>query len=461
MKPLIAVCLHDGFYGCGTGAGVANRAFLEALIALLPAGAVDMIVLPVEISTASAEYDAEWHARSLQLVDQVGGQVFPLDNGTAGSTRWGGLPSFRILAEHAAEVLIDLFPNPGGAIAGQRLVVAHDVPFYGLATTLPPDLIASLLLVAHSTAGVHCPADRERVAWEKRGLRRVARYGGRIGAISEHMRRHLMGDYELPAVALADLPIGLSRADWERRPSSGFMLPTPAAGGFWLAMGRAVAYKGFDDLLDALALLRDTGEQPRHLVLAAVTDSGRINDHQAHLADRIAAEQLDVTLYNEFSADIQNLLAHPAIHGVIVPSRAEPFGRIPLEAYAAGAAPVVATAVGGLAEQVVDGLTGFTAAPSDPAALARALRRALHQAADERSSMRAAGAALAARYGTAATVGALLASRRFPIGTLRHRAADWVRPGGPWSVRDAERAAGSVSSCPWTAWTARSPSWCG
>jgi glycosyltransferase involved in cell wall biosynthesis len=33
-------------------------------------------------------------------------------------------------------------------------------------------------------------------------------------------------------------------------------------------------------------------------------------------------------------------------------SRAEPFGRIPLEAYAAGASPVIATTAGGLAEIV-------------------------------------------------------------------------------------------------------------
>jgi hypothetical protein len=233
VKPFIAVCLHDGFYGCGTGAGVANRAFLEALVTLLPAGAVDLAVLPVEISPAAAEYDAAWHAHSLQLVDQVGGCVIALDNGTCRATRWGGLPAFRVVAEHAAEVLIDLVPDQRSGVTGQagRLLVAHDVPFYGLSTTLPRDLLADLVVVAHSTAGVHCPDDLDRVTWEKRGLGRAARYGGRIGAISEHMRRHLTGDYELPAAAVVDLPIGLGPADWHRRPSPGFTLPAPAAGG--------------------------------------------------------------------------------------------------------------------------------------------------------------------------------------------------------------------------------------
>ena len=59
----------------------------------------------------------------------------------------------------------------------------------------------------------------------------------------------------------------------------------------------------------------------------------------------------------------------------MIPSRSEPFGRVPLEAYAAGAAPVVATTAGGLAEQVIDGVTGFTAAPADPVSLAAAIER--------------------------------------------------------------------------------------
>lgn len=400
---LLTVCMHDGFYGCGTGAGVANRAFLEALITLDRDEDLDLVILPIEISTDSTEYDRAWHTQSLQLVEHAGGRIIPVDNGTGRTTRWGGFPAFQAAAKHAAQTLTEVASQPG--THRRRLLIAHDVPFYGLATTLPTDMVTDLVLVAHSTAGIHCPDDRARVAWEAQGLRHTAELGGRIASISEHMRNHLVRDYGLPTESLIDLPIGLGPTDWARPVPTDHALPQAARDGFWLAMGRAVPYKGFDDLLDALHVLRDAdGPRPPHLILAAVTDAGQPTDYQHHLADRIESEHLDATLLTRFSVDLQNLFTHPALRAVLVPSRAEPFGRIPLEAYAAGAAPVVATTAGGLSELVIDDHTGFTAAPNDPASLASALRRAQRQTREDLDAMRKNAMRVAHRYDTQSSV---------------------------------------------------------
>jgi glycosyltransferase involved in cell wall biosynthesis len=60
----------------------------------------------------------------------------------------------------------------------------------------------------------------------------------------------------------------------------------------------------------------------------------------------------------------------------VVPSLYEPFGLVALEALACGV-PVIASAVGGLKEIVVDGECGVLVPPGDAAALARALRQLL------------------------------------------------------------------------------------
>jgi glycosyltransferase involved in cell wall biosynthesis len=128
--------------------------------------------------------------------------------------------------------------------------------------------------------------------------------------------------------------------------------------------------------------------------LAAVADQPVVTDYQRRLVDRVVSLGLDATVVTRFDPAIRGLLPHPSLRAVVVPSRTEPFGRVPLEAYAAGA-PVVATTAGGLAEQVIDGSTGFCAPPGDPAGLAVALRRALALDDDDRSRLRARALAFA------------------------------------------------------------------
>ena len=72
--------------------------------------------------------------------------------------------------------------------------------------------------------------------------------------------------------------------------------------------------------------------------------------------------------------ELQRLYARAAV--VVCPSRREGFGVACLEAMA-HARPVVATAVGGLRDMVVDGETGVVVPARDPAALRAALERLL------------------------------------------------------------------------------------
>jgi L-malate glycosyltransferase len=71
-----------------------------------------------------------------------------------------------------------------------------------------------------------------------------------------------------------------------------------------------------------------------------------------------------------YVADLQNLLSLMQIF--VLPSLQEPFGLVCAEAMSLGK-PIVGTDVGGIPEQVVHGLTGFTVPPADPQALAKSI----------------------------------------------------------------------------------------
>ncbi|MGH3253030.1 MAG: glycosyltransferase family 4 protein [Trebonia sp.] len=414
-KPAVAVAVHDGFYGCGTGAGASNHAFLRALCDLLSRD-VQLTVIPVELAPDSPEYDADWHASSLELVTRAGAKVVPVGNGTAGATRFGGLGNFRHASASAAQAITAALGQ-----APRSLAVAFDAPFFGLAPLLPDRHAENTVIVARATAALHAPGDHERIAWERDGLSALAASGGHVAATSRHIREHLTRAYAIPDESITDLTNGLAPGEIPARPARGRELPPPAAGrGFLLAYGRAEPYKGFDDLLDALPIAGQTGIQVPHLVLGAVTDEARgygtsrpeATSYQRHLADRIEREDLDVTLRTRFDPRFRELLAHPALAAVIVPSREEPFGRIPLEAYQAGASPVVATTAGGLAEIVTEGHTGFTADPGDPPSLAAAVLRALTASPAQRRRLLAQGRSIsAARFDYPANIRSFLEAR--------------------------------------------------
>jgi glycosyltransferase involved in cell wall biosynthesis len=102
--------------------------------------------------------------------------------------------------------------------------------------------------------------------------------------------------------------------------------------------------------------------------------------------------------------------AYAAADAVLFPvTWPEPWGLVPLEAMSVGR-PVVATATGGQAEYLRDGVNSLVVEPGDPSALAAAVRR-LAADPELRERLRAGGFETAARYPQAsfedAVVGAL------------------------------------------------------
>jgi glycosyltransferase involved in cell wall biosynthesis/phosphoheptose isomerase len=138
-----------------------------------------------------------------------------------------------------------------------------------------------------------------------------------------------------------------------------------------LCVGRLVERKGIGNVIEALAELPATelvvAGGPAARLLDADPEVRRLREvaqrcgvaDRVHLRGRVEHGDLPALLR---SAD-----------AVVCAPWYEPFGIVPVEAMACGV-PVVASAVGGMIDTVVDGVTGVHVAPRDPERLAAALR---------------------------------------------------------------------------------------
>lgn len=143
-----------------------------------------------------------------------------------------------------------------------------------------------------------------------------------------------------------------------------------------VAVGRLDPIKGFDVLVDALAVLRDEGRKVRCRLIG----QGPL---EADIRDRVARHRLGDTL--ELAGALPQDQVRAALYRASIftlPSVVTPRGDrdgIPvslMEAMAAGT-PVVSTRVSGIPELVEDGREGLLVPERDPRALARALARLL------------------------------------------------------------------------------------
>ncbi len=141
-----------------------------------------------------------------------------------------------------------------------------------------------------------------------------------------------------------------------------------------LCVGRLVERKGIGNAIEALAQVPDT-----ELVIAGGAEPERLHadpDAQRLLAiARAAGVEGRVDLRGRVDRERLPALLRSADAVVCAPWY-EPFGIVPLEAMACGV-PVVAAAVGGMIDSVVDGVTGVHVPPRDPERLAATLNALL------------------------------------------------------------------------------------
>ncbi len=172
--------------------------------------------------------------------------------------------------------------------------------------------------------------------------------------------------------------------------------PTPPPpDGPVVAIGRLMAEKGFDVLIEATALM-PPAERPEVVIVGDGPDRTLLE--ALALRRSVTVQFVGAVAPSEVGQWYQRARL------VCVPSRREGFGMVVAEALAAGR-PVVATAVGGAPNLIADGDNGRLVPPGDADALADALGTALQSNLDVAAS---ASTAALAPFGPQAHAATLL-----------------------------------------------------
>jgi glycosyltransferase involved in cell wall biosynthesis len=133
-------------------------------------------------------------------------------------------------------------------------------------------------------------------------------------------------------------------------------------------LGETRGVKGHEDLLDAIALVREARPEVRAVIVGGAWDGAERYERQ--LRTRAGKGVL-------FTGELPDTRpVYADLDVAVQPSRSEGLPNATVEALASGC-PVVATAVGGLPDVVRNGATGWLVPPADPVRLANAVLEAL------------------------------------------------------------------------------------
>jgi glycosyltransferase involved in cell wall biosynthesis len=269
--------------------------------------------------------------------------------------------------------------------------------------------------------------------WAVRAIERaLARATDCVVTISPRQRQDIVDRYRIaPGGRVAVVPLGLELdrffqlgpVDCALRRELGFPDDAVLLG----YVGRLVAIKDLVTTLEALTLALPRAPQLR-LVL--------VGDGDQRVALEEHARRVGVEAHVRFvgwRSDLERIYA--GVDAVVLSSRNEGTPVALVEAMASGR-PTVATAVGGVADVVADGVTGLLVPSGNALQMALALVR-LAESPDERARLGAAGRRAAAYYGYDHLLEALsslywkaLVSKRgaaqfdVPIGPVEKRASE-------------------------------------
>jgi L-malate glycosyltransferase len=257
-----------------------------------------------------------------------------------------------------------------------RVDVVHTYGFSANIFAVPAARLAGARVIV---ASIRDTGDHLTPA-KRRAQRLVCRLADAVLVNADAVKRQLIGEgYAEDRISVIGNGITLSRfghggedgEDGRLRGELGLVAGAPLVAVF----SRLTPLKGIEYFLEAAAVVAARFPQARFAVVGEdpILQDGAIvsGPYQRELVAYAARLGIgDRVTFTGFRLDVPKLLAEVAVS--VLPSLSEGLSNAILESMAAGV-PVVATAIGGNAEAVQDGVTGLLVPPRDADSLARAI----------------------------------------------------------------------------------------
>ena len=176
-------------------------------------------------------------------------------------------------------------------------------------------------------------------------------------AVSEETRRDILSLFNIPAERVSVIHNGIDLAEYQPSGNPPVLrgLGVDPEKPFVLFVGRITRQKGVIHLIRAIRHL-DPGFQI--VLCAGAPDTPEIASEMQQAIAVARKHRGDIVWIDKMVSRPEAIALYSGASVFVCPSIYEPFGIINLEAMACGT-PVVASAVGGIKEVVVDGETGF------------------------------------------------------------------------------------------------------
>lgn len=362
MKLLINICSHDGIISYYTGVGTMVKRNIKALVKYVNKNNIDYHInlITPEYNVDSFGYSEKTHKEHSSLENT---SIIQISNESNGKVNYGTPSHWMSLSENTANYInnIDI------SCYDKVITLLHDTTMAGVIEKINVNSKHKKVWIPHSTVKIHKVDSaiedslnfyKDRENFEQNAINYINKDGhSYIGAICEYVKNHLVNDYNLDeskALMITNGEIFDEKVLSFSKECQELYKKIDELDSILISFGRAEEYKNLES---TMALGKEIGIDTVVIAQSYYKEQPILDKY------RSVAKENNTHLYIDppfdFSKYILNNFNKPII--ALIPSKREVMGLIvnELRKLNKDNILVVANSVGGLVEQIEDGVDGI------------------------------------------------------------------------------------------------------